>query len=136
MAKEKVIKVVCALVEHSGNLLITQRGELMHEALLWEFPGGKVEPGETETGCVARELQEELNITVQPYQRLSPVLHHSPIRSIELIPYICHYTDGVIKLHEHRAYRWATPDELPHYNWCPADVPIVQEYLQLRNACR
>ncbi|WP_276495888.1 (deoxy)nucleoside triphosphate pyrophosphohydrolase [Pontibacter litorisediminis] len=131
MKPENIIKVVCALVEQQGRVLLTQRSEHMREALLWEFPGGKLEPRETETECLVREIQEELHIAVQPFQRLQPALHQYPGRMIELIPYRCRYNGGDIYLQEHRAYHWALPDELMRYSWCPADVPIVQEYLQL-----
>ncbi|OKL41553.1 (deoxy)nucleoside triphosphate pyrophosphohydrolase [Pontibacter flavimaris] len=125
------IKVVCALVEQFGRVLVTQRSEHMREALLWEFPGGKVEACETETACLVREIREELNIAIAPYQRLKPVVHGYPGRTIELIPYLCHYGGGVIRLHEHRSYHWVSPADLANYTWCPADLPVVQEYLQL-----
>lgn len=131
MHEGEVVKVVCAIVEQYGRVLLTQRSEQMPEALLWEFPGGKMEPGESEAECLAREIKEELNLDIAPIQRLTPVIHHYPNRTIELIPYLCDYVGGVIKLAEHRAYHWVLPDTLQDYSWCPADEPIVQEYLQL-----
>ncbi len=126
-----MIKVICAIVEQHGRVLVTQRSEQMREALLWEFPGGKLEPSETETACLVREIREELNLAIEPYQRLTPVVHEYPGYTIELIPYLCHYAGGVIKLHEHRAYHWVSPADLAIYTWCPADLPIVKDYLHL-----
>ncbi|SFF87203.1 8-oxo-dGTP diphosphatase [Pontibacter chinhatensis] len=126
-----MIEVVCAIVEQHGRVLLTQRSEQMRESMLWEFPGGKLEAGETEHQGLVREIKEELGIDVQPYHRLDPVQHPYPNHTIVLIPYLSHYNGGVISLLEHRAYRWATPDELADFNWCPADVLIVEAYLEL-----
>lgn len=131
MSANKMIEVVCAIVEQHGRVLLTQRSEQMREPMLWEFPGGKLEPGETEQQALVREIKEELNIDVKPYHRLDPVQQLYPNHTIVLIPYLCQYNGGVISLLEHRAYRWATPGELAGFNWCPADVPIVEDYLQL-----
>ena len=126
-----MIEVVCAIVEQHGRVLITQRSEQMREAMLWEFPGGKVEPGETEQHALVREIKEELGIDVEPYHKLVPVQHSYPDHTILLIPYLCQYNGGVLNLLEHRAYHWVIPEELPNFNWCPADVPIVEAYLEL-----
>lgn len=129
-----MIKVLCALLEQHERVLVAQRSENMQESLMWEFPGGKLESGETEQECLIREIQEEFNLAIEPYQRLSPTVYHYRDRSIELIPYICHYLGGTIQLLEHRAYQWALCHELPQYNWCPADLPIVEEYLKLKRS--
>ncbi|MBX0334676.1 (deoxy)nucleoside triphosphate pyrophosphohydrolase [Pontibacter sp. HSC-14F20] len=126
-----ITKVTCALIEQFGCVLITQRSESMSQALLWEFPGGKIEDGETEAGCLIREIEEELSLSVTPMQRLTPVVQVYGDKTIELIPYICQYNSGTIKLAEHRAYHWVLPQELANYYWCPADIPIVQEYVAL-----
>lgn len=103
----------------------------MPEPLLWEFPGGKVEPGETEQACLVREIKEELNLSVTPVKRLTPVDYTAEDKTIELIPYICQYDHGTIQLSEHSAYQWVSPKDLHLYAWCPADKPIVEEFLQL-----
>ncbi|RDV16296.1 (deoxy)nucleoside triphosphate pyrophosphohydrolase [Pontibacter diazotrophicus] len=127
-----MLKVTCAIIEHENRVLVTQRGEAMPDPLLWEFPGGKMEPGETEEECLAREIKEELNITIQPLQRLTPVLHRTQTKTIELIPYICTLRRGDIKLLEHRDYKWSLATDLHRYNWCLPDLPVVEEYLRLR----
>lgn len=111
-------------------VLITQRSSSMSQPLLWEFPGGKLEPGETEQECLVREIREELSITITPVQRLVPVRHTYPDKIVELIPYTCSYVSGDILLLEHVTYKWVKPGEMPKYNWCPADIPIVEAYLQ------
>ena len=129
-----IIKVTCAIIEHQHRVLVTQRSEKMAEPLLWEFPGGKMEPDETEEQCLAREIKEELNLEVQPLRRLTPVVHSTQTKTIELIPYICSCKGGTIRLLEHLTYEWASYDRLRTYSWCQPDVPIVEEYLQLREA--
>ena len=123
-----ITKVTCALIEQYGRVVITQRSETMPQAMLWEFPGGKVEEGETEEACLVREIQEELNLCVTPMQRFTPVVQTYGDKTIELIPYLCQYNQGAIKLSEHRAYHWVVPQDLENYDWCPADIPIMREY--------
>ncbi|WP_162426345.1 (deoxy)nucleoside triphosphate pyrophosphohydrolase [Pontibacter pudoricolor] len=127
-----MIRVVCAIIEHESTVLITQRSSNMAQPLLWEFPGGKVEVGESETDALVREILEELNLLIVPHTRLTPVKHHYSLRAIELIPYTCSLQNRNILLAEHQAYSWATLNELPSYSWCPADIPIVKEYLHLK----
>lgn len=127
-----VIKVTCAIIKQHGRVLVTQRSENMPEPLLWEFPGGKVEAGETEEECLVREIREELSLHIQPLKRLTPVRHPiSAERTLELIPFICQYNGGTIQLLEHRIYYWAYPHDLMKYNWCVPDLPVVAEYLRL-----
>lgn len=122
-----MIRVTCALILQYERVLVTQRSQSMSQPLLWEFPGGKIEEGESETECLEREIREELNLSITPLHRLTPVRH----QGIELIPYLCQYNSGVIVPAEHRSYQWASASELPHYTWCPADIPVMQEYLAL-----
>lgn len=129
-----MLKVTCAIIEHEGRVLVTQRSDTMQEPLLWEFPGGKIEQGETEEACLVREIQEELNIRVRPLKRLTPVIHQTPTRTIELIPYICYFDGGTIHLLEHLAYEWVAYDDLIKYSWCLPDVPVVEEYVRLKES--
>lgn len=129
--KNKTLRVVCAIIEREGLVLITQRSSTMSQPLLWEFPGGKIEAGESETEGLEREILEELNVCVTANQRLTPVLHAYPDFSIELIPYSCRFDSGTVCLLEHRASEWVPVQELTSYTWCPADLPIVEEYMRL-----
>ncbi|WP_187260657.1 (deoxy)nucleoside triphosphate pyrophosphohydrolase [Pontibacter beigongshangensis] len=135
MVKKKTVKVVCALLEQQGRVLVTQRHQHMDQPLLWEFPGGKVEPGETEEESLKREIKEELQLTITPVLRLTPVFSDlNEGVQLELIPFICHYKGGAIQLVEHKAYQWSERDHLRGYDWCPADLPVVEEYLRLFQA--
>ena len=124
-----MIAVACAIIEHQGKVLVTQRGFHKAEGGLWEFPGGKLEAGESPQVCIVREIAEELALSIEPYHTLPSVTHHYPQKTIRLIPLLCHWTGGQLHLHEHQAYLWLSAPELPALHWCPADVPIVKAYL-------
>lgn len=124
-----MIRVTCALIENNNKVLITQRSATMSQPLLWEFPGGKIETGETEEACLAREIKEELNLIINCLHRLTPTTCTYPNFKVELIPFICEQTGGDIKLLEHAAFKWVKTEELKQYEWCPADIPIVEEYI-------
>lgn len=129
---DKVITVLCAIIEQQNRILVTQRSHTMAQALLWEFPGGKQEAGEAEEECLVREIKEELNLTVRPIKRLTPSRYDYGDKIILLVPYQCDYVKGAIQLQEHRAYQWATLQELLSYTWCPADIPVVEELIRLK----
>ncbi|MCC9167069.1 (deoxy)nucleoside triphosphate pyrophosphohydrolase [Pontibacter harenae] len=126
------LKVTCAIVEQNDRVLVTQRNKHMSQAMLWEFPGGKLEIDETEKECVRRELKEELQIEVEPIHQLAPVEHTYSDKDIILIPFVCQYTSGNVSLAEHNAYQWAELSDLTSYDWCPADIPVVEQYLQFK----
>ncbi|MBC5991700.1 (deoxy)nucleoside triphosphate pyrophosphohydrolase [Pontibacter sp. SD6] len=125
------MKVLCGIIEKDGLVLITQRSESMSQPLLWEFPGGKLEPSETEEECLVREINEELSIDITPKQRLTPASYTYPDKIVELIPYTCAFKGSEINLLEHLRYKWVTPGALASYTWCPADIPVIKTYLQL-----
>ncbi len=123
-----MIAVACAIIEWQGKVLVTQRGLHKAEGGLWEFPGGKLEAGETPEACIVREIAEELEIVITPYQQLPPAEHHYANKSIRLMPLICRWTGGSLHLHEHNAFQWLRAQELQGLNWCPADIPVVKAY--------
>ena len=125
-----MIAVACAIVEHTGKVLVTQRGLHKPEGGLWEFPGGKLEAGETAEACIVREITEELDLIIHPYKKLATAEHHYPTKTIRLIPLICLWVGGTLKLKEHADYQWVMPAGLPELNWCPADIPVVEAYLR------
>jgi len=127
----KQLDVTCAVIEKDGKVLVTQRSQHMPLPLLWEFPGGKLEEGETEQACLAREINEELQVRVEPYERLTPVTFHDGQKTIRLIPYRCRLKDGNVRLTEHKQFLWLLPEELLVLSWCPADVPIAKEWLRV-----
>ncbi|WP_207426596.1 (deoxy)nucleoside triphosphate pyrophosphohydrolase [Pedobacter sp. SYSU D00535] len=126
-----MIKVSCAVLLAGGKVLVAQRSETMSHPLKWEFPGGKVEKGESEEGSLIREITEELEVEIDIKNRLSPVMHSYGDKTILLIPFIAQIARGEIKLKEHKAYLWLAPGELLQLDWAEADLPIVQELISL-----
>jgi 8-oxo-dGTP diphosphatase len=126
--------VTCAIIESNQKVLVTQRSEKMKLPLKWEFPGGKVEKGETDEDCLIREIYEELNINIVIKKKLKSNTHnYSENNAIELIPFLCEIKDGEIKLTEHTNFLWLSKSELLNLDWAEADVPILNEYLKIRN---
>lgn len=130
-SKNKIIKVTCALIEKDNKVLVVQRSEKMKLPLKWEFPGGKLEEDELEEECIKREIFEELRIEIEPVLKLSHSLHHYNEVSIELIPFVSKYLSGDFKLIEHQQMLWLDKNELTELDWAEADIPIVNEYLNL-----
>ena len=114
------------------KILVTQRSEAMKLPLKWEFPGGKIEPSESEIDCVKREILEEINIKIEVLQRLSKSTFDYGAFQINLIPFIANYLSGDIKLAEHKEYRLLDISELNNLDWAEADKPIVKEFLKLK----
>jgi len=126
------IHVACAIIESAGQILAAQRSETMSLPLKWEFPGGKIEPGETAQECLHRELMEEMGISVHVGQQLPDSSHCYGDFAITLYPFICTLEEGYITLHEHKAVKWIGPEYLMDLDWAEADYPIIAAYLLLR----
>ena len=119
------IHVACAIIKNDGLILATQRSATMSLPLKWEFPGGKLEAGESPEQCLQRELQEELAIFVRIGQGLKPITHRYSTFVVTLYPFECDNLQGSMILHEHSAACWLAPDELPTLDWAEADLPII-----------
>lgn len=126
-----MIDVCCAIIENNGKILATRRGENMHLAGYWEFPGGKIESGENDEECIARESKEELNIDIAIITRLPNVEFTYPEKSIRLIPFICNLVTDIIKLKDHSEFKWIEPHSWKQLKWAPADVIVIEDYLKL-----
>lgn len=118
--------VVAALIWDGNRFLICQRPAHKTRGLLWEFVGGKTEPGETMEQALVRECQEELDITVAPADIFTQVVHEYPDIHIRLTLFNCTITDGVPRLLEHADLKWILPSEIPQYEFCPADKDILK----------
>ncbi len=127
----KKIQVACAIIILEEKILVVQRSDTMSLPLKWEFPGGKIESGESDEECIKREIIEELNIKIELISRLTPSRYNYPDFQIELIPFLAKYIDGVIKLAEHKKYLLLKKYELSDLDWAEADIPILNEYLNL-----
>ena len=126
-----MIQVTCALIEYDDRILCAQRSEKMSLPLKWEFPGGKLEKGETLEDCLRREIKEELGIDIYIKQRLPSNTHeYSKNKIIELIPFRCSLQTSEIDLKEHSKIEWSTVCQLEKFDWAEADIPIVQYYIQ------
>ena len=117
--------VVAALIWNNNRFLACQRPAHKARGLLWEFVGGKVEPGESREEALIRECREELGITVKPLDVFMEVIHEYPDLTVRLILYNAVIADGVIQLFEHNDFRWITAEEIPEYSFCPADKDIL-----------
>lgn len=123
-----MVEVVAALIWDNDRFLICQRPANKARPLLWEYVGGKVEPGETKEEALIRECKEELDITVSVGSVFFDVIHEYPDITIHLTLFNATIVDGEIKLLEHNDYRWITPEEISQFEFCPADESI-NEYL-------
>ena len=122
-----MIKVVCALISKEQRLLMTQRAAHKANPFLWEFPGGKVEPGETEPEAIKREISEELGIGILPIRRVASAIHTDASKSIELIAWKCDWLTGEIQLKEHIGSRWIKLDEINEIMLCQADIKLLNQ---------
>ena len=125
-----MLEVTCAIIFKENQVLIAQRSANMKIPLKWEFPGGKVEPGESKAACLAREIKEELNLDITIGEGLKEVTHHYPEFSLRLYPFICTYHSGELNAMEHAQVKWEKIANLMAYNWAAADVPVVEELME------
>ncbi|MCX7315396.1 MAG: (deoxy)nucleoside triphosphate pyrophosphohydrolase [Hyphomicrobiales bacterium] len=128
-----LLVVACALIDADGRILIAQRPEGKGMAGLWEFPGGKVEAGESPEATLIRELDEELGIAVKP-ACLAPLTFASfAYEKFHLLMplYVCRRWDGLVVAKEHAALRWVRPQNLRDFPMPPADEPLIPALLDL-----
>ena len=125
-----IIEVVAALIWKSNRFLICQRPANKARSLLWEFVGGKVEPGETKEQALIRECQEELGITLSVGEVFMDVVHEYPDITIRLTLFNATIAEGVPQKLEHNDIRWITVDEIDQYSFCPADTEILLQLKQ------
>ena len=124
-------EVVAALIWDNRKFMICQRPANKARPLLWEFVGGKVEPGETKEQALIRECQEELAITLSVDNVFMDVVHEYPDITIRLTLFNATIAEGVPQKLEHNDIQWITPAEIPNYNFCPADEEILKKILTL-----
>jgi 8-oxo-dGTP diphosphatase len=125
------IRVVGAMIDKDGRYLITQRPPTASLPLLWEFPGGRVEPGETDATALARELREEMGIEVEVQDRVIHVEHAYASYDIDFCVYRCRLVSGPIQHLRVHAHRWVRPEELDQYEFPPADEKSIAKLLGL-----
>jgi len=126
--------VVCALIVNNGKILIVQHGALSKHHGKWEFPGGKVHPGEFPESALIREIREELDIDVEVIFPLEAVVYPYPGKTIRLIPYVCAILSGSIFLNEHCQLHWSDIPGILGADLLPADLALMEikeNYLKL-----
>ncbi|GAA4897421.1 (deoxy)nucleoside triphosphate pyrophosphohydrolase [Tessaracoccus lubricantis] len=129
----KRITVVGAVSVRDGRILAARRSEAMSLPGLWEFPGGKIEPGETPQETLRREIDEELGCTVEVGDFLTRTEHQYSFGLVDLSTYWCRIVDGEPEPTEHAEVRWVDADELAGLEWAPADVPAVEMIVEARS---
>lgn len=122
-----MIDVTCAIIRRDGKILAAQRGPNAHLAGRWEFPGGKVDLGESEERCIVREIREELGIEIRPIRRLADSVHDYGDKQIRLIPFECELSGGEPEAREHASVGWFQVTDLKSLDWCDADLEIVRQ---------
>lgn len=118
------IEVVAAIIQRDGAYFATQRGYGEFEGM-WEFPGGKIEPGERPEAALQREIQEELGIDITINRFLCTTDYDYPSFHLTMHCYLCKIKSGEIELREHKSARWLTAETLDSVEWLPADKEIV-----------
>ena len=132
--ERKITQVVAALIWDGDRFMICQRPAHKARGLLWEFVGGKVEPGETREQALVRECREELDITVEVGSLYMELTHVYPDLTVHLSLFSSRIAEGTPRLLEHHDLQWITPDQIPDFDFCPADVEILQKIRQDQRA--
>ena len=126
-----MVEVVAALIWDKDRFMICQRPADKARALLWEFAGGKVEPGETKEQALIRECREELAITISVGDVFMDVVHEYPDITVHLTLFHATVADGVAQKLEHNDIQWITPAQIPQYPFCPADEEILNKITEV-----
>ena len=127
-----ITEVVAALIWDEDQFMICQRPAHKARGLLWEFVGGKVEAGETKEAALIRECQEELAVTLSVEDVFMEVVHEYPDITVQLTLFNAVIAEGIPQKLEHNDIRWITPAEIPQYDFCPADVEILDKIMELK----
>lgn len=127
-----ITEVVAALIWDKDKFMICQRPAHKARGLLWEFVGGKVEAGEAKKAALIRECQEELAVTLSVGDVFMEVVHEYPDITVQLTLFNATIAEGVPQKLEHNDIRWITPAEIPQYDFCPADVEILDKIMELK----
>ncbi|MBP2001381.1 8-oxo-dGTP diphosphatase [Paenibacillus shirakamiensis] len=127
-----MIKVVGAVIVHEDKILCAQRGVNQSLPLKWEFPGGKIEDGETPQEALQREINEEMNCQVEIGNYVEDTTYEYDFGIVHLTTYYCRLIEGTPTLTEHAAIKWLSRAELNTLDWAPADIPAIQKIMNHR----
>lgn len=123
------VYVVAAVLRDGDKVFATQRGYGDYKDM-WEFPGGKIEPGETPEEAIVREIKEELDVDIAVDSFLCTVEYDYPEFNLTMHCFFCSIMDGTLTLIEHEAAKWLAPGELWSVDWLPADVKVVEDIIK------
>ena len=125
---KKIVHVVGAIIKNeNGEILCALRGPEMALPNYWEFPGGKIEAGETKEGALKREIQEELGCTIEVLEPVEDTTYEYDKFIVRLETFMAKVISGTPVISEHAEIKWVTRDELPSLNWAPADIPAIEK---------
>jgi 8-oxo-dGTP diphosphatase len=127
---DKVKQVTAAIIKEHDKYLICQRGAEDECSLLWEFPGGKLEEGETLEECIIREIKEELDLDINLHGIFTTSIYHFGQKEIYFTVYNAVIAAGQMKLHVHNDARWVALNELSKYDFMPADIEFVEKLIR------
>ncbi len=122
----KIVKVVAAIIRDGEKVLATQRGYGEYKGG-WEFPGGKVEEGETPEAALVREIKEELDTEIEVGEYLDTIEYDYPTFHLSMRCYWCIIKSGDLVLKEHEAVKWLTKEKIDSVEWLPADISIIEQ---------
>jgi len=128
---KKEIFVVGAVIIDNGKILCAQRGPNKHLPYKWEFPGGKVELGETPQEALKRELFEEMKCEIEIGEKIDSTVYEYEFAIIHLTTYYCKLISGKPTLSEHLEIKWLLPNEIKDLDWAPADIPTIDKLTRL-----
>lgn len=124
-----MLETTAAIILKDNFVFIAQKGPEVRFAHLWEFPGGKIDPGETPEECVKRELFEEFTMEIEVFQPFAETVHIFPEGQLRVFAFFCRWTGGNICLTEHEDYAWVPIQQLGEYQFVPADIPLANKLM-------
>ena len=126
-----MISVICGIIYKSDQVFVARRKPRKSMGGFWEFPGGKLEDGESEEECLQRELFEELGMQVEVGSFFNENIHDYGLFRIKLTAYKCEFVEATMKLVDHDQYKWVLPEELLSFELAPADIPIAERVVEI-----
>ncbi|MDP3963233.1 MAG: (deoxy)nucleoside triphosphate pyrophosphohydrolase [bacterium] len=129
-----MLNVAAAIIEKNGKYLIAKRKAGSYRQGMWEFPGGKIEPGETPEACLERELMEELGIVTNVGEFIMENTYDYGDRVVRLLAYRVFYVSGEFQLNAHDELRWVEANEFSQFDFVEADLPFVQRLISINSA--